>query len=182
MWAVMRWIAILLFASACNSGPEHVNAYTLEVCTPNQTYKPKPKKHTNDKCQGTSNGDNCDDLSSGKVDCIGDGNSGQGDDKKHNCMFPQPGCDENGCCDEDMVDDGGGEPDGGGDTGGGDTGGDTGDTGGDTGDGGDTGGGDVGAGDDGGGGGGGGGIDGDNVGGGDGGGVTPVPQDPPVLL
>lgn len=143
----MRSLALALvvfFAAACSSPTEHVNAYTLETCTPNGSYMKKPKKNTNDKCQGTSNGDNCDDLSSGKVDCIGDGNSGQGDDKKHNCMFPQPGCDENGCCDEDVVDDGGdtdgGGGDTGGDTGGGDTGGgDTdGDGGGDGGGGGDT--------------------------------------------
>jgi hypothetical protein len=80
----------------------HINALNGRVCEPNGSYK--PKKHTNDKCQGTSNGDNCDDLSSGKIDCIGDGNSGQGDDKKHNCQFPQPGCDDEGCCDDDLVD------------------------------------------------------------------------------
>lgn len=145
----MRLLLVLslsLFASAaCNTPTEHVSAYTLEACEPDaSSYMAKAKK--NDKCQGTSNGDNCDDLSSGKIDCIGDGNSGQGDDKKHNCVFPQPGCDANGCCDEDVVtpDDGGGDT-GGGDTGGGDTGG--GDTGGgDTG-GGDTGGGDTGGGD-----------------------------------
>lgn len=151
----MRRVALalaLFLAGACNAPTEHVNAYTLEACTPGNGYMPRPKKHTNDKCQGTSNGDNCDDQSSGKVDCIGDGNSGQGDDKKHNCMFPQPGCDADGCCDEDVVD---GDPDGdGGDTGGGD--GDGGDTGGGGGDGGDTGGGDTGGGDTGGGDGGGG--------------------------
>ncbi|MDQ3338791.1 MAG: hypothetical protein M4D80_26795 [Myxococcota bacterium] len=127
----MRFLVLAVFVSfaafACQSSPEHVSAYSGEVCTPNGTYMPKPKKNTNDKCQGTSNGDNCDDLSSGKVDCIGDGNSGQGDDKKHNCMFPQPGCDENGCCDEDVVedpdddddDDDDGDDDGDGDGGGG---------------------------------------------------------------
>jgi len=134
----MRFLALVCFVfavAACQSPTEHVNAYTLETCTPNGSYMPKPKKHTNNKCQGTSNGDNCDDLSSGKVDCIGDGNSGQGDDKKHNCMFPQPGCDEDGCCDEDVVDD----PDGDGGGGGGDTGGGDGGTGGTGGtDGGDT--------------------------------------------
>ncbi|MBA3392885.1 MAG: hypothetical protein H0T89_09585 [Deltaproteobacteria bacterium] len=132
----MRYLVLVLFSAACSSPSTHVNAYSLEVCTPNGSYTPKVKKNTNDKCQGTSNGDNCDDLSSGKVDCIGDGNSGQGDDKKHNCMFPQPGCDENGCCDEDVVDpDAGddptgpdgtpdpGSPDGGGGDGSGDDGG-----------------------------------------------------------
>ena len=130
----MRFLALVCFVlavAACQSPTEHVNAYTLETCTPNGSYMPKPKKHTNNKCQGTSNGDNCDDLSSGKVDCIGDGNSGQGDDKKHNCMFPQPGCDENGCCDEDVVDDPG-DGDGGDSGDGGDGGGGGGGTGGDT--------------------------------------------------
>src|SRR5688572_25495450 len=94
--------------AACSGPTEHVSAYTLEACEPDATKIKKAKKPpTNDKCQGTSNGDNCDDLSSGKVDCIGDGNSGQGDDKKHNCTFPQPGCDADGCCDEEVVD----EPD-----------------------------------------------------------------------
>ena len=160
MCVPMRFIAILLFASACSGSPDHVNAYTGEVCTPDSTYMPKPNKGNggNDKCQGTGNGDNCDDLSSGKIDCIGDGNSGQGDDKKHNCMFPQPGCDENGCCDEDIVDDGGGDPDGGGTDGGDPDGGGT--DGGDTGDTGDT--------------------DGDTGGdgGGDGGGDTDTPDEP----
>ena len=76
----MRFLALacfIAFVAACQSPTEHVNAYTLESCKPNGSYMKKPKTHTNDKCQGTSNGDNCDDLSSGKVDCIGDGNSGQ---------------------------------------------------------------------------------------------------------
>ncbi len=85
----------------------HVNALSGQTCEPDSSYM--PRAHTSngngggDQCQGTGPGDNCDDLHSGKIDCIGDGNSGQGDDKKHNCMFPQPGCDENGCCDDDIV-------------------------------------------------------------------------------
>ena len=105
------------FAAAIGCGTDtssHVNALTGETCEPNTSYTPHPQSGPhNDKCQGTSNGDNCDDLSSGKIDCIGDGNSGQGDDKKHNCQFPQPGCDDQGCCDGDLVDpppDGGEEP------------------------------------------------------------------------
>ena len=50
-------------------------------------------------------GDNIDDPRSGKIDCLGDGNSGQGDDKKHGCQFPQPGCDGQGCCAEDALGD-----------------------------------------------------------------------------
>jgi hypothetical protein len=46
-------------------------------------------------------GDNMDDPHSGKVDCLGDGNSGQGDDKKHPC--PPPGCDDQDCCEPPPV-------------------------------------------------------------------------------
>jgi hypothetical protein len=100
--------ATLGLAAGCTSEitGSHVNALTGAVCTPDRTYIPREAggaRGGNDKCQGTGPGDNCDDLSSGKIDCIGDGNSGQGDDKKHNCEFPQPGCDENGCCDDDIV-------------------------------------------------------------------------------
>jgi hypothetical protein len=91
----------------------HINALTGAVCTPGATYEPRPavthgNGHGNGgqgaQCQGTGPGDNCDDLHSGHIDCIGDGNSGQGDDRKHPCTFPQPGCDATGCCDGDMVD------------------------------------------------------------------------------
>jgi hypothetical protein len=87
----------------------HVNALTGAICTPTDSYMPRPNSHANAngggaQCQGTGPGDNCDDLHSGKIDCIGDGNSGQGDDRKHPCTFPQPGCDAEGCCDGDMVD------------------------------------------------------------------------------
>ena len=112
---------VSLAVSACAEPPRgtYVNALTGEECTPDsRSYVPRAAGG-NDQCQGTSNGDNCDDLHSGKIDCIGDGNSGQGDDKKHNCDFPQPGCDEDGCCDGDIVDppppppddDGSSEPD-----------------------------------------------------------------------
>ncbi|MBS1119394.1 MAG: hypothetical protein H6Q90_1622 [Deltaproteobacteria bacterium] len=100
-----------LFAGCGASVDSHVSALTGKTCEPDGTYQPQAPHGNggngnggNGQCQGTSNGDNCDDLHSGKIDCIGDGNSGQGDDKKHNCMFPQPGCDENGCCDDDLVD------------------------------------------------------------------------------
>ncbi len=97
--------ATLLALGACGSETStHVNALTGDTCEPTAGKMARPQQPPkNDKCQGTSNGDNCDDLSSGKIDCIGDGNSGQGDDKKHNCTFPQPGCDENGCCEDDLV-------------------------------------------------------------------------------
>ncbi|MBI5511155.1 MAG: hypothetical protein HY903_20535 [Deltaproteobacteria bacterium] len=51
-------------------------------------------------------GDNMDDTRSGKIDCYYDGNSGQGDDKKHPCTaadFPQPGCDAAGCCEDGVL-------------------------------------------------------------------------------
>lgn len=105
-------IAFGALIGCADSTSSHVNALTGEACEPNATYiAHEPPAH----CQGTSNGDNCDDLHSGKIDCIGDGNSGQGDDRKHDCEFPQPGCDETGCCDDDLVDpppddDGGDEP------------------------------------------------------------------------
>jgi len=87
----------------------YVNALTGAACTPTDSYMPRPNSHANEhatgaQCQGTGPGDNCDDLHSGKIDCIGDGNSGQGDDRNHECTFPQPGCDADGCCDGDMVD------------------------------------------------------------------------------
>jgi hypothetical protein len=106
--AMLLSLAVTACAADSPTGT-HVNALTGEECTPNAKYIPRDKPADaqdgpkNDKCQGTTNGDNCDDLSSGKIDCIGDGNSGQGDDKKHNCQFPQPGCDDQGCCDGDMV-------------------------------------------------------------------------------
>ena len=118
LFASFSLFCALGLAAACSSSGErtHVNALTGEECEPDSTsYIPREAPA---HCQGTSNGDNCDDLHSGKIDCIGDGNSGQGDDKKHNCEFPQPGCDENGCCDDDIVDPPPGEgtdPDGDGD-------------------------------------------------------------------
>jgi len=98
-------LATLFLVGCGTSTGEYTSALTGQTCDPNGSYKPHKAKApaTNDRCQGTSNGDNCDDLSSGQIDCIGDGNSGQGDDKKHNCVFPQPGCDDEGCCEDDLV-------------------------------------------------------------------------------
>jgi hypothetical protein len=103
--------SLALFVAACGVNEQtHVNALTMNACEPNSSYMPLVHGNGNGsgsggngQCQGTSNGDNCDDLHSGKIDCVGDGNSGQGDDKRHNCMFPQPGCDDQGCCDGDIV-------------------------------------------------------------------------------
>jgi len=107
--AAIAFATLGLTACAAEDVSSQVNALTGQVCTPNAAYM--PRAHGNSaqaqgggaQCQGTGPGDNCDDLHSGKIDCIGDGNSGQGDDKKHNCEFPQPGCDDEGCCDEDIV-------------------------------------------------------------------------------
>ena len=106
MRAALLLIASLGLAACVAEDPtgSYRNALDGQVCTPNDTYTAKEKKKGPGHCQGTSNGDNCDDLHSGKIDCIGDGNSGQGDDRKHNCEFPQPGCDDEGCCDGDMID------------------------------------------------------------------------------
>jgi hypothetical protein len=103
--------AALGFAGcSSDSTATHINALTGQLCIPNGTYLPLAHPNVNGQagdggaqCQGTGPGDNCDDLHSGKIDCIGDGNSGQGDDKKHPCEFPQPGCDDQGCCDGDIV-------------------------------------------------------------------------------
>lgn len=105
-------LAAVITLGACatdiDTAPEsgkYINALTGETCTPDGTYLlgPGNGNGNGNRCQGTGNGDNCDDLASGQIDCIGDGNSGQGDDKKHECEFPQPGCDANACCDHDIV-------------------------------------------------------------------------------
>lgn len=96
---IITTLLALLAACTGDGTSTHINALTGETCVPDaQSYLARATH-----CQGTGPGDNCDDLHSGKIDCIGDGNSGQGDDKKHDCEFPQPGCDETGCCDEDLV-------------------------------------------------------------------------------
>jgi hypothetical protein len=95
-----------LASCASDQTGQYRSALTGDSCTPNATYQARPapsQGQGGNQCVGTSNGDNCDDTHSGKIDCIGDGNSGQGDDKKHNCSFPQPGCDDSGCCDGDLV-------------------------------------------------------------------------------
>jgi hypothetical protein len=102
LWYSTLFAIGALTAACAPQTSEHVNALSGEACEPDPTTYIAREAPAH--CQGTSNGDNCDDLHSGKIDCIGDGNSGQGDDKKHDCEFPQPGCDEDGCCDEDLVD------------------------------------------------------------------------------
>jgi hypothetical protein len=109
--SIRNFVTAVAFAAlgftgcAAENVSTHINALTGEECTPDATYMPRPhgNGHGGEQCQGTGPGDNCDDLHSGKIDCIGDGNSGQGDDRKHPCDFPQPGCDANGCCDGEIV-------------------------------------------------------------------------------
>jgi hypothetical protein len=91
-----------LWSSACTvSQPtqEYRSAVTGEVCEPNDTFVPMSEAEAHEHGHGNTSptgipGDNLDDNRSGKVDCYYDGNSGQGDDKKHPC----PGCDDQGCC------------------------------------------------------------------------------------
>jgi hypothetical protein len=73
------------------------SAVTGEPCEPDPATL-QPHGHSGEHGNGGQNsptgipGDNMDDEHSGQVDCYYDGNSGQGDDKKHPC------CDANMCC------------------------------------------------------------------------------------
>jgi len=109
-------IAALLAAAAfagCASDDATVgyrSAITGEACEPDPaTLQPHGKsgEHGNGGQNSPTGipGDNMDDEHSGKVDCYYDGNSGQGDDKKHPC------CDANMCCNGDPADDDGDETD-----------------------------------------------------------------------
>ncbi|MEZ4256657.1 MAG: hypothetical protein R3A78_13265 [Polyangiales bacterium] len=99
-------------SSTGRSTTGYLEADTMDDCVPDMsTMVPLTAPSANGKGKGNGGhgsptgipGDNMDDLHSGKVDCYYDGNSGQGDDKKHGCVVP--GCDENGCCDESVFDD-----------------------------------------------------------------------------
>ena len=115
----MNRIKLSLFAAllagasltACTSGNSdgssagYLSAATGEPCSPDPaTLQPHGKsgQHGNGGQNSPTGipGDNMDDEHSGKVDCLYDGNSGQGDDKKHPC------CDANMCCNGDPDDDG----------------------------------------------------------------------------
>jgi hypothetical protein len=79
------------------------SAITGEACEPDPTTL-TPRGRSGERGNGGHDsptgipGDNMDDESSGKVDCYYDGNSGQGDDKKHPC------CDAEMCCNVDDPD------------------------------------------------------------------------------
>ena len=84
-----------LVGCAGDSATYH-NALTGDVCTPNSSFVPMTGNGNGGHNSPTGiPGDNIDDPHSGKVDCYYDGNSGQGDDKKHPCA---PGCDDQHCC------------------------------------------------------------------------------------
>jgi hypothetical protein len=83
-----------------------VNVFTGQTCRPDAlTFVPADAGRGGGNTSPTGiPGDNMDDLRSGQVDCLGDGNSGQGDDFKHDfCGNPPPGCDDSGCCEEDCA-------------------------------------------------------------------------------
>jgi hypothetical protein len=82
---------------------EFINVFSGQSCRPDPlTFNSALHDGSNGNTSPTGiPGDNMDDLRSGKVDCLGDGNSGQGDDAKHSfCGDPPPGCDDGGCCEE----------------------------------------------------------------------------------
>jgi len=120
-------ISTIALAPGCATETgQFVNALTGDECEPDfETFNARGREHV-DNGHGRGNtsptgipGDNLDDERSGHTDCLGDGNSGHGDDKKHNCEVP-PGCDAQGCCESDVPgDDGNDDGDGGGDDGGG---------------------------------------------------------------
>ena len=88
-----------LAACANDSTTQFRSAVTGEACEPDPaTYTPKaPKDHGNGGHNSPTGipGDNIDDEHSGKVDCLGDGDSGQGNDDK---KCGPPGCDSELCC------------------------------------------------------------------------------------
>jgi len=85
------------FAACADNTTGFQSAVTGEPCEPDPATL-QPRGHSGENGNGGQNsptgipGDNMDDEHSGKVDCYYDGNSGQGDDKKHPC------CDINMCC------------------------------------------------------------------------------------
>jgi hypothetical protein len=129
-WLLPLGFVVMTTTAGCSdrSATGYRSAVTGEPCEPDvQTLVPPEGGPTSrGKGQGRGGhgsptgipGDNMDDEHSGKVDCLGDGNSGQGDDKKNGCeAAPAPGCDANACCVDEPVDpdaDKDGEPTGGG--------------------------------------------------------------------
>ena len=88
---------------------QYRNAVTGEACVPDpNTVAPLHGHNGQGNGNGGQNsptgipGDNMDDPHSGKIDCLGDGDSGQGND-------PVVCCDANSCCNGDPGDDPGDE-------------------------------------------------------------------------
>ena len=109
---------LLVLAAGCTNEQStglYRSALTDEACEPDpgsfMPSEPSGSGHMSNGRGGHNSptgipGDNIDDPHSGKIDCYYDGNSGQGDDRRHPCTpedFPQPGCDATGCCDEDVL-------------------------------------------------------------------------------
>ena len=90
-------LGTLLVTAGPAMAQPYINALTGEECVPDPNTLPPLHGH-NGQGQGNGGhnsptgipGDNVDDPQSGKVDCLGDGDSGQGNDLR--C------CDANGCC------------------------------------------------------------------------------------
>lgn len=98
---------VWIVACSAESPPVYRSALTGEECTPDATTFMAPLRGHRGRGDGRGGhnsptgipGDNIDDPHSGKVDCLGDGNSGQGNDVEG--CFPAPGCDAEGCCVEE---------------------------------------------------------------------------------
>jgi hypothetical protein len=98
---------VWIVACSAESPPVYRSALTGEECTPDATTFMAPLIGHRGRGEGRGGhnsptgipGDNIDDPHSGKVDCLGDGNSGQGNDVEG--CFPAPGCDAEGCCVEE---------------------------------------------------------------------------------
>jgi len=97
MTAAAALLASLALNACAGDTSTYHNALTGDSCTPNSSYVPLGSGNGNGGHNSPTGipGDNIDDPHSGKVDCYYDGNSGQGDDKKHPCA---PGCDNQHCC------------------------------------------------------------------------------------
>ncbi len=113
------WLEIVsccgLLISGCGQGTISINrtanftnVFSGQSCSLKEhSYVERPKECTDAERNASGlPGDNMDDEASCHIDCVGDGNSGQGDDKRHPCTpdsFPQPGCDEDGCCEDEAI-------------------------------------------------------------------------------
>ncbi|AKF03011.1 hypothetical protein DB32_000159 [Sandaracinus amylolyticus] len=98
---VLAPVITLIACSTEPSPPVYRSALTGEECVPDPGTMIPPERGSGHGRGGHNSptgipGDNIDDPHSGKVDCLYDGNSGQGNDRDG--CFPRPGCDAEGCC------------------------------------------------------------------------------------